>query len=452
MIQNESRTRKFTYLAIIVALLIPIVVLGMPGGGVYSTPGALSRLRSSYELGESDIGKIDPTSAAMNMVLLGFRGIAVNTLWANADHYKNTKNWSQMRATTDAIIRLQPHFIAVWRFTSWNLAFNVSAEWDGVDDRYHWVKEGAKFLQNGIEINEKNPDLAWEEGRIIGFKIGMSDESRFFRQFFKVDPDKEQFKGGPDPKINEQGLDNYLVARDWYQTANNRELNTRQRILDRTLFRSYPARSYFDYATALQKDGVFGEQTRVAWDDAYRDWTTKYGREIFHVPEIPEAEMWMEMSEDDITNQVKTGDEERRLRKAVDDYQKIVNYRYWRERARCERDPQMADAHREIYEAQVAYGEQRLGDAKVLVESGMKNFNEMLKKYPDLLSSDDLLLEDALTAVLMWQYILRLSGETPTDDFPLKVIWDAQQDRLPEVQKRLDRWLQEQSVSIERKK
>lgn len=451
MNQSESRFRKLVYLGFIVLLLIPIVVLGMPGGGRFSTPGVLSSMRSEFELGESDIGKIDPTSAAMNMVLLGFRGIAVNTLWANVEHYKNTKNWELMKSTTDAIVRLQPHFISVWRFTSWNLAFNVSAEFDGVKDRFNCVKDGAIFLQNGIDINGKNPDLAWEEGRIIGFKIGMSDEARYFRKFFKSDPDVEQFKGGPDPKINEQALDNYLVARDWYIKANDRELNQRQRILDRTLFRSYPARSYFDYAAALQKDGVFGEQTRVAWDDAYRDWTTKYGREIFRVPEIPEAEMWMEMSEDDISGQVKTGDEERRLRKAVDDYQKIVNYRYWRDRARCERDPQMADAHREIYEAQVAYGEQRLTEAKALVESGMKNFGDMLKKYPDLLAVDDLLLEDALTAVLMWQYILKLSGDTPTDDYPLKVIWDSQQGRLPDVQARLDRWLLEQSRNPDKK-
>lgn len=451
MNQSESRNRKLAYLGFIVLLLVPIVLLGMPGGGSSTPPGLLSSMRSKFELGESDIGKIDPTSAAMNMVLLGFRGIAVNTLWSNMDHYKNTKNWAQMKSTSDAIIRLQPHFISVWRFTSWNLAFNVSAEWDSVKDRFHWVKEGAKFLQNGIDINAKNPDLAWEEGRIIGFKIGMSDEARYFRKFFRNDPDTELYKGGPDPKLNEQGLDNYLVARDWYLKANDRELNQRQRILDRTLFRSYPARSYFDYAAALQKDGVFGEQTRVAWDDAYRDWTTKFGREVFYVPEVPEVGMSMEMTEDDISRQAKTGDEERRLRKAVDDYQKICNYRYWRERARCEREPQMADAHREIYEAQVAYSEQRLTEAKALVESGMKNFGAMLKKYPDLLQYDDLLLEDALTAVLMWQYILKLSGETPTDDYPLKVIWDSQQGRIPDVQARLDRWLLEQSRNIDKK-
>ncbi len=32
-------------------------------------------------------------------------------------------------ATTESVILLQPHYIQVWRYLGWNLAWNVSAEW-----------------------------------------------------------------------------------------------------------------------------------------------------------------------------------------------------------------------------------------------------------------------------------------------------------------------------------
>ena len=87
----------------------------------------------------------DPTSATMNLVLLGLRGIAANVLWMDHEELFKTKNWARMEATARSIITLQPHFLQVWRYHGWHLAFNVSAAWDDVRDRYFWVKKGAKF-------------------------------------------------------------------------------------------------------------------------------------------------------------------------------------------------------------------------------------------------------------------------------------------------------------------
>jgi len=66
-------------------------------------------------------------------------------IWINADHDEQIKNWAELRANVDAIIMLQPHFVKVWQFQGWNLAYNVSAAWDLVADRYYWVKEGPSF-------------------------------------------------------------------------------------------------------------------------------------------------------------------------------------------------------------------------------------------------------------------------------------------------------------------
>ena len=132
-----SQQRKLIYLVGIIILLIPIIVLGLPSDGKNGVGGGvLSQLRSKYELGETDLGDVDASSAAMNLVLLGMRGVAVNMLWMDLDMQKDMKRWAEMQATTESIVRLQPHYEKVWDFNGWNLAYNTSAEWDAVPDRY----------------------------------------------------------------------------------------------------------------------------------------------------------------------------------------------------------------------------------------------------------------------------------------------------------------------------
>src|SRR5690606_1142229 len=130
-------------------------------------------------------------------------------------------------------------------------------EWDAVADRYYWVKEGAKYTMAGSRRNEQSPELYWETGRVLGQKIGRSDEWQIFRKFFKADPDEDTYGGYADTELNPKGIDNYLAAKDVFVIANERELEQPQHIMMRMLFRSYPARSQFDYADALQREGIF---------------------------------------------------------------------------------------------------------------------------------------------------------------------------------------------------
>ncbi|MCH9793350.1 MAG: IRE (iron responsive element), partial [Planctomycetes bacterium] len=197
-----SEHRKLAYIIAIIVLLIPVIWLGMPSTGEDGSGGELAKLRVEHELGESTLGDVDPSSASMNFVLLGLRGIATNLLWMDANEHQKKKEWAKLRSTVDSIILLQPHYMKVWDFQGWNLAYNVSAEWDAVEDRYFWVKEGIKFLNEGVTRNERFPELDWKVGNLHGQKVGRSDEWRLFRKFYKVDPDTERFENGPDPEIN----------------------------------------------------------------------------------------------------------------------------------------------------------------------------------------------------------------------------------------------------------
>ena len=145
--------------------------------------------------GRRACGGVDASGAAINLVLLGMRGVAVNYLWMELDKQKDMKRWAEMQATTKSIVRLQPHYERVWDMNGWNLAYNTSAEWDAVPDRYYWVKEGAKLLKQGVERNLRATELYYRIGKIYQQKIGYADESVDYRKYFLSDPDPA-FKGG----------------------------------------------------------------------------------------------------------------------------------------------------------------------------------------------------------------------------------------------------------------
>jgi hypothetical protein len=445
-----SLQRKLLYLGGIVLLLIPITWLGLPaepahGAGSQGSPGGyLAQRRAEYGLGESDLGNVDPASSTMNLLLLGFRGIATNILWMDAHEQQRNKDWASLRATTESIILLQPHFLKVWQFQGWNLAYNVSAEWDGVADRYYWVKEGIKFFKKGQSRNKMYGELFWYTGDTTGKKIGRSDEEKQFRRYFRSDPDEARFRGGPDPEVNPNSRDNYLEAAEWFQQANSTidKFGIEQHIMAPYLFRAYPVRSLFDYAAALQREGNFGEVTQNAWSESFQQWTTSYGTMQFEC-ELLGRPIHLEVSADEMRDMVAKEDAGKlsdRDRESywVNRYQDTTNYRYWRTRSRVESEKVMADAHRELYEGQQALFRADDTTARARYLDGMTKFEKILSEYPDLKVEDET-IEEALLALIGWRQCLELADEEIPEQYPLKEFWEGHPSRHSTVKQEFDR-------------
>lgn len=445
MSKLTSQQRKLVYLIGIIALLVPILLLSLPADGKKSPGGKLYQLRSKYELGESDLGDVDPSGAAMNLVLLGMRGVAVDLLWIEMDEQKDMKRWSEMQATTESIVRLQPHYEKVWDMCGWNLSYNTSAEWDAIPDRFFWVKQGAKLLKRGVSRNEQSTPLYYNLAKIIQHKIGYADEATDYRRYFLSDPDPA-FKGGPDTEVNPESRDNFLEAKEWYLKACDREKKVKQHILDVTLFRSSPARCQFDYAQGLQKDGKFGEETRAAWELARQDWTDRYGQEEFlAVIGTERSVIHMEMTEEDVKRAAQTPDDEIRIRHAVDQYQKMVNYRYWRTRAYAEAEPETAEAHRSVFEAKKFYKNQEFPKARDAALKAMQGFEDVMKRpeYKDL-ENEENIVEECILAWKVWDDVYQLMQEKVPDEYPLKWLVqkkESDQHMMQEINKQFRKLL-----------
>ncbi|MCA8997284.1 MAG: hypothetical protein KDA80_09860 [Planctomycetaceae bacterium] len=456
----DVRQRKMVYAGVALLLFIGIIALGRPATarpepGRPSNGGLLAKSRHQNSLGEASLGEVDPTSATMNLVLLGLRGVAASVLWQQADHYKQRKNFQLLEETVESIILLQPHFKAVWEYQAWNLAYNVSAECDAVDDRYHWVKRGAKFLIRGTEQNQKVPELFYGSGWFFMHKIGRADEQEVFREFFLHDPDEERWKGGPDEDINPEHKGNYLVAKDWFLKANQvlEEPGVEQHRMDTPLFVAYPYRSQIEHARAMQKDGVkedisrlseeqreetyenWARQTRDAYDDAYDEWTRIYGH--MELETSGGGTVVLETDDEAMNTLAQLAEEDgmslEDKQKWQENYRRQTLYTYWKMHCDIERRETMMRARYQLREGRRLYEIQEFDEAKIFLERGLNDLAEVVKLYETedgrnlLLSDEDETVDDAMKAILIWQQVLNLLGEPIPNEFPLRNIWDSEE-------------------------
>ena len=275
MTEHGSFYRKLIYLVLIAVLLFPISQLGAPAT-TEDDGGRLAQLRAEHDLGQADLGDIDPASETIRLATLGLRGVAVSMLWSKANDYKKKEDWTNFRATLGQLTKLQPYFIKFWQYQAWNLTYNVSVELDDVRDRFHYVKRGIEFLKKGIKFNHDSPYLLSDLGWFIGNKIGRADEHKQYRRLFKDDADFH-----PEDRPPEQ-RDNWLVSRSWYETSLS-AVDDRKKSLGQknpTTFYADPGRSQINYAEAIETEGVFGEKAKSAWSTAARLWKEFGNRDL----------------------------------------------------------------------------------------------------------------------------------------------------------------------------
>lgn len=183
---GRSRARRDQLISLgLMALFLACIVAYQP---------LLTRMRE----GQSDAqGRVErpgivpppPTSGLAQMAaefprltLGGFRGLLTPFLWQQAEENKNERRWQDLNTTYNIIGKLQPYFIGVYSFNAWNQAYNLSAQWHSIDEKYLWVLEGQAYLYEGERFNPGNPDILWEIGQMYFSKLGNAFERIEYRE------------------------------------------------------------------------------------------------------------------------------------------------------------------------------------------------------------------------------------------------------------------------------
>lgn len=425
---NILASRKIRYWVVILVLF----------GVMYPYRSWLNRQKDTLDLGEATLGKVDTGSFMLKLALLGgARGLAANVLWTRAIELQRIQEWDRMKTTVDLITKLQPHFLAVWTYQSWNLAYNVSVEWDAPEDKYDWIKQGINFVRDGVSKNQRSPDLQWDTAWYYYHKLGFSDESIILRRLFRDDID-ENFKTNPIDKSVQN--DNFQVAGGWFESGVNlvdsgaNRLNTaiestveyvdaptqRKGRAGDLAFRSMPAHALTRYALSLEKESMkdvpatFGELASAEWNNALQAWR-KFGEFEYETPNgIPlednrqiSSKVRIRDSENysvfDDMKKPEYWEKEMGIKVTAKDAEALadnkkywtdrwatqMNYPYWTDRCQAEMTSEGVNARRLFYEGTKAY---RRGDFQATVNY----YRDGLNIWKDLLANHQTYRNDEL--------------------------------------------------------
>lgn len=178
--QRQALIRKFVYFGVILVLFL--VTLGLRNFPAFGLDAQAEKL----SIRDQDLGEGDLTGQAVRLSLVGSRGITITCLWAAAQEKQKKHEWNELELIVRSLTKLQPHFIAPWRFQSWNLAYNVSVESDRVKDKYFYITRGIDLAAEGERNNHGNPDLRLDVGYFMQDKIGLADEATTLRCLFQL--------------------------------------------------------------------------------------------------------------------------------------------------------------------------------------------------------------------------------------------------------------------------
>lgn len=190
-------------------LTVALVVLVLMLTGAPIQKHIISR-RTHLRL-RSGVEGLAPEEIFTTLALAGFRGVAVDYLWVKALNLQLEGKWHEVRALTELIAKLQPHFPTVWVFNAWNLAYNISVEWQDPADQWKWIRDGLFYLDEGLLRNPHSVQILFEKGWIYWHKINLGPAQGpkdYFRR--RLLEDKE---------LNPKGLTSYEAAAYWFRLA-----------------------------------------------------------------------------------------------------------------------------------------------------------------------------------------------------------------------------------------
>ena len=432
---SAALIRKVLYCVVILGLIVAMVP--------YSR--WLNQEKNRRDLGEATIGQVDAGSFMLKLALLGgARGIAANVLWTRALDLQKVQEWDKLKATVDLITKLQPHFLKIWTFQGWNLAYNVSVEWDAPEDKYEWIKQGINFLKTGVENNTKSPDLIWDTAWTYYHKVGFADEAVLLRRLFRDDPDRD-FKTYPDARNDDVPTfrnDNFQLGFGWFtrsvamvdkgaerQTTGIEVSAPDVEYVDAPeqrkgrpgdlAFRSMPAHAQTRYATSLEKMSIlnvrptFGEVASVEWSRALDEWV-RFGQYPFPAFNDDKTMIYLDQSTD-LALMARLDKEEHNRWYWTDRWANQMNYPYWKDRCDAERTPQGVEARRLFHEGAVAMENAQFNDAVKHYKAGLEIWDAVLKDHP-LYSRDDLNLQDTGKILVKYARALeQIQKEVPKD-------------------------------------
>jgi len=125
-----------------------------------------------------------PMLALVTQSIAGFRGIITSYLWLRSNAMQQKKNYPEQMQLAEWITQLQPQVPNGWANRSWNMAYNISRNYEDPETRWKYIHDAVKLLRDqGIKYNPQEPLVYDELCRLFQHKIGhnMDSHHRYYK-------------------------------------------------------------------------------------------------------------------------------------------------------------------------------------------------------------------------------------------------------------------------------
>jgi hypothetical protein len=175
-LKSQARRDQLICVAIAVVLI----------AGIFFIQPAIKVRRSHLvQTNDSNIGQLLLTFP--RLALGGFRGVLAAALWENAEHDKNVQKWRPLETDYNAIAAIEPYFASDYIFNAWNMSYNLSAQYHGLDTKYKWVLDGLVYLYKGEHYVPNNANMIINEANDFFLKLGTSFERKYYCARWRYD-------------------------------------------------------------------------------------------------------------------------------------------------------------------------------------------------------------------------------------------------------------------------
>lgn len=117
---------------------------------------------------------IRSSAAAEGLLALagGFRSAVTEAIWFRANRLQREGKFVELAQLASLLSHLEPHEPEVWRYSAWNLAYNICVMMPTEEDRWRWVLSAISLLRDdGLRLNPDAPELYRELAWLFELKF-----------------------------------------------------------------------------------------------------------------------------------------------------------------------------------------------------------------------------------------------------------------------------------------
>ncbi len=143
---------------------------------VHFSQQRLDTMPEKQELAATNpFGKMPPAQYmaeyTASMLLGGMRAVAIDYLWIQYTKAEKARNYVEVNAILEILLRLQPNFAEIWQHLAWAKAYNIAAQQESEAERWLWVKSALEDSDQAVRRNPTSEKLLFHKGYMLYHRL-----------------------------------------------------------------------------------------------------------------------------------------------------------------------------------------------------------------------------------------------------------------------------------------